>query len=94
MKDQTLTKGNLGLKRNCDTRTPVRVLRGVREARGARGDSVAYVYEGLYSVDRCFQEPSAAGPLVWKFELRRIEGASKARRGDMGLRSLRAPTLL
>lgn len=44
IRDQTLTKGNLGLQRNFETGTPVRVIRGVRE--GAREEKVAYVYEG------------------------------------------------
>ena len=41
VRDQTLTKGNLGLAANQRTRTPVRVLRGVNSA-GAFG----YIYEG------------------------------------------------
>ena len=49
MKDQTLTRGNLALKKNHDTSTPVRVVRGIIDpATAAR----SYVYDGLHTVTK------------------------------------------
>ena len=49
VKDQTLTRGNLALKKNHDTSTPVRVVRGIIDpATAAR----SYVYDGLHTVTK------------------------------------------
>ncbi|WP_240669779.1 YDG/SRA domain-containing protein [Actinoplanes solisilvae] len=68
VKDQTLTKGNVGLARS--------KLEGylVRVVRGAGGDEVfspskGLRYDGLYRVADFWHEPGIDGPRVWRFRL-------------------------
>lgn len=73
--DQKLERGNLSLKNSMDAKNPVRVIRG--ESKGA--DSVdargrTYIYDGLYLVEKCWQEIGSHGKLVFKFKLVRIQG--------------------
>lgn len=78
--DQKLERGNLALKNSISLKNPVRVIRGSKETKtaessDARGKVVAsYVYDGLYKVERYWQDPGPQGNLVFKFELRRIPG--------------------
>jgi hypothetical protein len=46
VEDQEWVRDNLGLKRNAQTGTPVRVFRGSRDSEG----NTQYTYEGLYAV--------------------------------------------
>lgn len=73
--DQKLERGNLALKNSMDAKNPVRVIRG--DSKGA--DSVdargrTYIYDGLYLVEKCWQEIGSHGKLVFKFKLVRIQG--------------------
>lgn len=73
IRDQTLTRGNRALVLSEERGLPVRVIRG------AGGDerfspASGYRYDGLYAVERHFVEASLDGPLVFRYELRRISG--------------------
>jgi putative restriction endonuclease len=66
--DQELRGGNLGLARSCDDGRPVRVVRG------AGGDSNhspsnGYRYDGLFRVDRYWEETGRSGYRIWRFRL-------------------------
>jgi hypothetical protein len=67
--DQELTRGNLALARSRQAGLPVRVIRKVAVA----GD-YAYEYEGLFQVMDVRRQRSQDGPMVYRFQLRRIEG--------------------
>ncbi|WOG85781.1 hypothetical protein DCAR_0104974 [Daucus carota subsp. sativus] len=78
--DQKLERGNLALKNSIKFGNFVRVVRGSKETKAsesadARAKTVmTYVYDGLYTVERYWQEEGAHGKLVFKFELRRSPG--------------------
>ncbi|KAF8412468.1 hypothetical protein HHK36_000432 [Tetracentron sinense] len=78
--DQKLERGNLSLKNSMDGGSPVRVIRGFKETRAsdsmdARGKIVAtYTYDGLYLVEKYWQQRGQYGTFVFKFQLRRIPG--------------------
>ncbi|RZC72425.1 hypothetical protein C5167_047906 [Papaver somniferum] len=78
--DQKLERGNLALKNSIDERSPVRVIRGFKEMKGpdsldTRSKMVTtYTYDGLYFVERYWQEKGRHGNNVYMFELRRIPG--------------------
>lgn len=78
--DQKLERGNLALKNSISVKNHVRVIRGSKEIKAsesadARAKTVmTYVYDGVYTVDRFWQEEGAHGKLVFKFELRRLPG--------------------
>lgn len=83
--DQKLERGNLALMNSIHAKNPVRVIRGetldTRKAKGsdtrkAKGSDYArkYVYDGLYMVERYWQEMGAHQKLVYKFKLVRIPG--------------------
>ncbi|XP_050377739.1 YDG domain-containing protein At5g47150-like [Argentina anserina] len=67
--DQKLERGNLALK-NSVQKNHVRVIRGSELVYGSR----TYVYDGLYMVEKCWQERGALGKLVFKFQMNRIGG--------------------
>mmetsp|Transcript_6265 Transcript_6265/g.13737 ORF Transcript_6265/g.13737 Transcript_6265/m.13737 type:complete len:611 (+) Transcript_6265:42-1874(+) len=71
--DQTWTGGNLALKQSCETKTPVRVFRGVN----MEGVNM-YLYEGLYNVTEYKLAVSKDGPLVCKFKMEGVPGESVA----------------
>lgn len=80
VKDQVLKNGNLALKNSMERRTPVRVIR-----KGINKDSKLttcrrslYVYDGLYFVEKYWKERGKFGKLVFKFELRKISGITRA----------------
>ncbi|KAK9275601.1 hypothetical protein L1049_022868 [Liquidambar formosana] len=80
--DQKLEKGNLALKNSIYAKNPVRVIRGFRETKASyssdtRAKAVTYIYDGLYLVERCWQELGTHGKLVFKFHLGRIPGQPK-----------------
>ncbi|KAM1758925.1 hypothetical protein ACFX11_007993 [Malus domestica] len=65
--DQKLERGNLALKNSLDEKNPVRVIRGSEDGR-----SKTYVYDGLYLVQKCWQDMGSHGKLVFKFQLDRV----------------------
>ncbi|KDP39948.1 hypothetical protein JCGZ_03479 [Jatropha curcas] len=73
--DQKLERGNLALRNSIEAKNPVRVIRGdtrVSESSSAR--TKTYVYDGLYLVEKYWQEMGPHGKLVYKFRLVRIPG--------------------
>lgn len=78
--DQKLERGNLALKNSIEAKNPVRVTRGFKEAKAPENyDSrtkvvTTYTYDGLYLVDKYWQEIGPHGKLVFKFRLNRIPG--------------------
>ncbi|KAK1367573.1 hypothetical protein POM88_033665 [Heracleum sosnowskyi] len=75
-----LERGNLALKNSIDVKNYVRVIRGSKEIKASESAAakaktvMTYVYDGLYTVERFWQEEGAHGKLVFKFELRRLPG--------------------
>jgi len=72
IKDQVLEKGNLGLMMSKDRGIPIRVIRGSGH-KSEHSPIKGYRYDGLYSIDEAFTEPSVDGPWIWRFELRKIK---------------------
>ncbi|XP_005110144.1 E3 ubiquitin-protein ligase UHRF1 [Aplysia californica] len=71
-KDQTLTRGNLALSRNVETKNPVRVIRGYK-LDSPFAPEEGYRYDGLYSVEKCWFTTGLSGHGVWKFALKRCD---------------------
>ncbi|XP_024175324.1 histone-lysine N-methyltransferase, H3 lysine-9 specific SUVH6 isoform X2 [Rosa chinensis] len=69
--DQKLERGNLALKNSLHEKNPVRVIRG---SESSDGKSRTYVYDGLYLVEKCWQDLGPHNKLVYKFQLDRIGG--------------------
>lgn len=69
--DQKLERGNLALKNSLHEKNPVRVIRG---SEASDGKSRTYVYDGLYLVEKCWQDLGPHNKLVFKFQLDRIGG--------------------
>jgi len=72
VKDQVLERGNRALVNAALNQIPIRVIRG------ARGDKrfspqTGYRYDGLFMVSKHWFEKSKDGPLVVRFELRKID---------------------
>jgi putative restriction endonuclease len=66
--DQVLRRGNLGLARSCDEGLPVRVVRG------SGGDPehsppTGFRYDGLFRVERYWEETGRSGFKIWRFRL-------------------------
>ncbi|KMS99946.1 hypothetical protein BVRB_1g017910 [Beta vulgaris subsp. vulgaris] len=75
LEDQKLERGNLALKNSIDKKNLVRVIQGFKERKmtgGVRTTIPSYIYDGLYSVNRYWQESGRHGMLIYKFELRRV----------------------
>ncbi|KAK9927699.1 hypothetical protein M0R45_024870 [Rubus argutus] len=68
--DQQLVRGNLALAHNVKHQIPVRVIRAYK----SRDGGSIYVYDGLYLVDKFWQERGPQGNLVFMFQLSRMEG--------------------
>ncbi len=68
--DQTLTRQNLALAKNCTTGLPVRVIRGARHP-FPDSPPTGYRYDGLYRVDALWSERGKSGFLIWQFRLER-----------------------
>ncbi|KAK9217251.1 hypothetical protein WN943_005876 [Citrus x changshan-huyou] len=68
--DQKLERGNLALANNIHEQNPVRVIRSDTKAFEYR----TYIYDGLYLVERYWQDVGLHGKLVYKFKLARIPG--------------------
>ncbi|KAH9750431.1 Histone-lysine N-methyltransferase H3 lysine-9 specific SUVH6 [Citrus sinensis] len=68
--DQKLERGNVALANNIHEQNPVRVIRGDTKAFEYR----TCIYDGLYLVERYWQDVGSHGKLVYKFKLARIPG--------------------
>ena len=66
--DQEWVLANAGMRVNHEHGIPVRVIRGFK-LKSPYAPPSGYRYDGLYSVERCWREPSRHGPLVCRFEL-------------------------
>ncbi|XP_037070358.1 E3 ubiquitin-protein ligase UHRF1-like [Pollicipes pollicipes] len=71
-RDQQLTRGNLALSRNVETRTPVRVIRGYK-LRSPYAPEQGYRYDGLYWVEKYWLCSGQSGFLVYKYAMKRCE---------------------
>lgn len=69
--DQKWHRANAGMVQNRDLGVPVRVIRGFK-LQSPYAPPHGYRYDGLYSVERCWDEASVHGPLICRFELREI----------------------
>lgn len=65
VRDQKFEAGNLALAISEEQGLPVRVI---RRAPGPDGE-YGYRYDGIFAVKRHWVEPSADGPLIYRFEL-------------------------
>ncbi|TBU48361.1 hypothetical protein BD309DRAFT_987411 [Dichomitus squalens] len=72
--DQTFdNKFNSALKRSCETKKPVRVIRGFKLP-SPYAPAEGYRYDGLYTVEACSRERGLEGYLVCKFVFKRVPG--------------------
>jgi len=81
VKDQKLQLGNLALKHSMDCKTPVRVIYKVKlkssktfSLKGtgwSKNLNPIFVYDGLYIVEKFWEERGEFGKLVFKFKLKR-----------------------
>lgn len=69
---QELTRGNEALRNSFKNCTPVRVIRGQKDASSLNGE--CYTYLGLYHIVEMRYEAGMQGMLVYKFVLRRLPG--------------------
>ncbi|KAH9849783.1 hypothetical protein C2E23DRAFT_736548 [Lenzites betulinus] len=74
---------NKALKRSCETKKPVRVIRGYK-LDSIYAPAEGYRYDGLYTVERAWTERglNPKGFLVCKFALKRIPGQAPLVYGD------------
>ncbi|KAJ4955150.1 hypothetical protein NE237_011933 [Protea cynaroides] len=83
IKNQKLERGNLSLKNSMDAKSVVRVTRGFKQAKGPhyldhRSKPFSkYIYDGLYLVEKYWQDIGLHGASIYKFQLRRIPGQPK-----------------
>ena len=69
--DQELTSGNLALIHSSDHDLPVRVVRGAN-SRSDFAPKAGYRYDGLYKVEKYWQDKGKSGHLVWCFRLKKL----------------------
>ncbi|XP_010474266.1 PREDICTED: uncharacterized protein LOC104753761 [Camelina sativa] len=67
--DQKMERGNLALSNSMRTHRPVRLILGLKN----KGEK-EYIYRGLYTVEKCWEEEGPLGNKVFKFELHRLPG--------------------
>ncbi|KAK4734254.1 hypothetical protein R3W88_008515 [Solanum pinnatisectum] len=79
VEDQKLEGGNLALKNSMDLGYPVRVICGRQRVNGEKND-IRYIYDGLYTVTKCWEERAPTGKYSFKFELKRNLGQPKLTR--------------
>ncbi|KAF7150978.1 hypothetical protein RHSIM_Rhsim02G0108300 [Rhododendron simsii] len=77
--DQKLQRGNLALKNSISVKNPVRVVHEFKETKASGSDAsekivLTYNYDGLYTVERYWQEVGPHEKLVYMFELKRMPG--------------------
>lgn len=83
VRDQTMTKGNLGLVLSLDNELPVRVTRGWKGGSEWSPKS-GFRYDGLYQVVRHWPQTGIDGFLVWMFRLERIDQSGSIVGGPTG----------
>ncbi|NP_001105193.2 uncharacterized protein LOC542090 [Zea mays] len=71
--NQRIEGTNLALKKSMDTNTPVRVIHGFTTFNGKK-KFPAYIYGGLYLVEKYWREKEHGDRYVYMFRLRRMEG--------------------
>ncbi|TMW83739.1 hypothetical protein EJD97_000829, partial [Solanum chilense] len=76
VEDQKLERDNLALKNSMDLGYSVRVIYG-RPRVDSEKTERKYIYYGLYTVTKCWQERGPTGKYVFKFELQRNPGQPK-----------------
>ncbi|KAI5835345.1 hypothetical protein K523DRAFT_411703 [Schizophyllum commune Tattone D] len=64
---------NASLKKSCETKRPVRVIRGFK-LHSPYAPAEGYRYDGLYTVEKAYREKGLQGFLVCKFALKRLPG--------------------
>ncbi len=69
--DQELSTGNLALIYSSDHDLPVRVIRGAN-SHSQFAPKAGYRYDGLYRVEKYWQDKGKSGHLVWCFQLRKL----------------------
>ncbi|XP_015069540.1 histone-lysine N-methyltransferase, H3 lysine-9 specific SUVH6-like [Solanum pennellii] len=79
VEDQKLEGGNLALKNSMDLGYPVRVICGRQRLNGEKSDT-RYIYDGLYTVTKCWEERASTEKYIFKFELKRNLGQPKLAR--------------
>ncbi|XP_047337872.1 uncharacterized protein LOC124941575 [Impatiens glandulifera] len=74
--DQKLERGNLALFNSISEKNEVRVIHGTKTLNSDSKTKLTttYTYDGLYQVEKYWQEVGPHGKLVFKFELKRIPG--------------------
>ncbi|EXC02084.1 Histone-lysine N-methyltransferase, H3 lysine-9 specific SUVH5 [Morus notabilis] len=74
--NQKLERGNLALKNSMYEKNPVWVIRGceLSDGKSEGKSSRTYVYDGLYLVEKFWQDVGPHGKLVFKFQLERVPG--------------------
>ncbi|RHZ83652.1 hypothetical protein Glove_89g81 [Diversispora epigaea] len=70
-KNQALTGGNLALKVSCETGNPVRVIRGYK-LNNEYAPKEGYRYDGLYKVEKWWEEIGLSGFRVFKYAFKRF----------------------
>ncbi|KAF2577565.1 hypothetical protein F2Q68_00000126 [Brassica cretica] len=73
--DQKLERGNLALEKSLQKNSPVRVIRGLKEASQS---AKIYVYDGLYDVKESWVEKGKSGHNTFKYKLVRAPGQAPA----------------
>jgi putative restriction endonuclease len=74
VKDQELTKGNMGLALSWTHGLPVRVIRGA-DHRSPHSPTAGYRYSGLFKVVKAWRKKGRAGFLMWHFKMLKDEAA-------------------
>ncbi|KAJ9599766.1 hypothetical protein L9F63_026381 [Diploptera punctata] len=70
VRDQKMTRGNLSLRENIQTGTPVRVIRGY-QLQNDYAPEAGYRYDGLYAVTQCTMDQKIDGFKVFMFTFAR-----------------------
>ncbi|KAF8118825.1 hypothetical protein N665_0002s0134 [Sinapis alba] len=73
--DQKLERGNLALEKSLQRNSPVRVIRGLKEASQS---AKIYIYDGLYEVKESWVEKGKSGHNTFKYKLVRAPGQPPA----------------
>ncbi|PIN22604.1 Histone-lysine N-methyltransferase [Handroanthus impetiginosus] len=83
---QRLEKGNLALVNSMEMRCPVRVTYKRKRSEASKGSNsegdVVYVYDGLYMVNKFWDEIDQNNKLIYKFELHRMPGQPRSQQTD------------
>jgi putative restriction endonuclease len=72
--DQTLTRQNMALAVSRSNGSPVRVIRGSGHV-SPYSPNTGFRYDGLFSVEDCWQETGRSGHVIWRFRLAKHSNA-------------------